>query len=284
MNSSSRPGVGHLRPMRFGPAFAALCILASCSAPGFYAAPRYGTSLAVAGSLGITEGAPPTGVENTVDELGVGGNDGYYGGRLGLEMGSVHLMLTTQSSVHEGAGQLAVGIGDGGAVIAEDAFVETDFHFGLHRLLLTFDVIPEGNVRLGLGLGATSLAFDMAIDEFELDEFDGETLIPTGVRIEAASDAPLPVLGLRFAAIFGRFSIALDLSGKDIDIGGDQLSFMDAGIEGTLRLLPEQSRAHFALLGGYRYTSIGLSADTGESLVHTDMSFSGPFIGLGPSF
>jgi hypothetical protein len=261
----------------------ALSTLCSCSVPGFYVAPRYGTSLAVSGSMGITEGAPVPSDENTVDELGIGGNDGYYGGRLGLEMGNVHLLLTTQSSAHQGSGELAVDISDGGVVIPEEAFVDTAFHFGLHQVLLTFDLIPEESVSLGLGLGVTSLAFDMTVDEMALAE-DEETLLPTGVRIQVASDAPVPVIGLRFAAIFGRFSLQLELAGMDIEIDGDHLSYMDAGIEATLWLLPDDSRAHFALLGGYRYTSIDLQVDTGESTVDADMSFSGPYIGLGLSF
>ena len=113
---------------------------------------------------------------------------------------------------------------------------------------------------------------------------DEEVLIPSGQRIRAASDAPVPVIGVRFTAILGRFSLELDLAGMDIDIGGDHLSYMDAGIEATLWLLPDDSRAHFALLGGYRYTSIDLQVDTGESLVDADMTFSGPYIGLGLSF
>ncbi|HJP01475.1 MAG TPA: hypothetical protein QF764_06885 [Planctomycetota bacterium] len=262
----------------------ALPSLTSCSVPGFYVAPRYGTSLAVSGSAGITEGVAVPSDENTVAELGIGDNDGYYGGRLGLEMGNVHLLLTTQSSAHAGSGELAVEISDGGVVIPEEAFVDTIFHFGLHELLLTFDLIPEESVSLGLGLGATSLAFDMRIDEMVIDPMDEEVLIPSGQRIRAASDAPVPVIGVRFTAILGRFSLELDLAGMDIDIGGDHLSYMDAGIEATLWLLPDDSRAHFALLGGYRYTSIDLQVDTGESLVDADMTFSGPYIGLGLSF
>ncbi|MDP6540142.1 MAG: hypothetical protein QF903_05520 [Planctomycetota bacterium] len=286
MNSGQRPDDRRRGARIVAGALAALCSLAACSVPGVTVQPRYGTSLAVSGSLDINaDEVPPANERNTVEEIGVGENDGYYGGRVELEMGDLLLSLTTQSSAHQGAGQLESGISDGEVVIGEDAFVETDFHFGLHQLQVIYDVVSEDSVTLGLGLGATSLAFDTGIDEFEeVGDPGEEILVPTGVRLEAASDAPVPVLVLRFAAVLGRFSIALDLSGMDIDIDGDHLSFMDAGLEGTLWLLPEDSSVHFALLGGYRYTSIDLTVDTGESTVNADMSFSGPYIGLGLSF
>ena len=65
---------------------------------------------------------------------------------------------------------------------------------------------------------------------------------------------------------------------------GNDLSFIDADLQGSIRVLGSGDRATGWVLFGYRYVGLDGDYSSGGDNVVLDLSFSGPYIGVSLSF
>ena len=136
-----------------------LVLCASCSAPMFSVEPTYGR-LNLQGDLALTNSGSPV-VHNSLDDLGVGGNESSLGVRADLGWSVPHLTLATQSAGWSGSGTVTNFGGIAGANVA----VNSKMDLAVHRALITFDVSPSPNHTTISGASATfGIAWNMTMN------------------------------------------------------------------------------------------------------------------------
>jgi len=250
--------------------FAPLVVLlvAGCSGPQLDIMPRYG-QFNVDGDFGATAGGVV--LTNTADEMGIEDDDGYVGARVDFKWGLPHLIISAQSTDHSGDGVLANDIDIDGTTITAGTAVATEFDLGLYNALLLFDILPTDNFELGLGFGLSALDVDA--------EFSGG-----GSTITTDELLPVPVLALSGGVQFSRLELAALLSGMDVSIDNNDLSYIDLEAFARLGLIRPDDRGRVSLLLGYRYLDIDLEYEDGSDNVVFDMTFDGPYLGLEVSF
>lgn len=259
------------------PALAAslLPVLASaCAAPAHFSLlPRGGTfdpegDIALAGTAG-TVGITAT---NSVEALGLVEDDGVPGLRTDLGWGVSHWTFAWQQSENGGTGTLEAEISDEDTVIAAGTQVETVFDLGLGEFLLTFDVVPDERFELGLGFGATVFDLDVSVT----DPLSGESVDPDRALL------PVPLLALRAGVQFWRVDVQALLGGIDFSYEGDSAALYDLDAFARLSLFGASSRAHGALIVGYRYLDLDVDydEDDGSESLEVDVYFDGPYVGL----
>jgi hypothetical protein len=223
-------------------------------------------------ALSGTAGTAGVNASNSLDALGFVEDDSVPGIRADVCWGVSHWTFAWQQSEHGGTGTLEAEISDEDVVIAAGTQVDTVFDMGLGEFLLTFDVIPSDTVELGIGLGATVFDLDVSVT----DPLTGDTVDPDRATL------PVPLLALRAGVQFWRVDLQALLGGMDVSYEGDSASLYDLDAFARLNLFGEGSRAHAALIVGYRRLDLDVDYDEdddSESL-EVDIAFDGPYVGL----
>lgn len=240
----------------------ALLLASGCSAPDFGIEAAYG-QLDARGELGISDEGEPA-VENELSDLGLSGEESTVGLRADFKWGLPHLTFATQSAGWSGTGS-ATDLGD---ISGSDVAVDSDLDLGLHRLILTFDLIPGETFELGLGFGISALDVDAVVQE------QGSS-----TREEIDEILPIPVLALRAGLSIWRFDLEALVTGLSLQADGDEATYIDADLAGRL-LLFDAGAADGLLTVGYRYISLDAEFDDDKDSIDLDMSFDGPYVGL----
>jgi hypothetical protein len=248
-----------------------LLVLASaCSAPSARIAPRYGT-FDVSGDFGIATGAIADVPTSDLETAGITEDDGYFGLKAEVDLGSPVITVSSQLTDHSGSGTLENDLGSGGDLIPGGTAVDNDVSFGLHQVALTFDVVPGDTVDLGLGLGVT-------LADMSAEMTDGvET-------ITADRELYIPTLALRGRVALGPVEAGAMVSYMAVDLDGDELGFLDYEVEATYHLFGGEDRLGAAIGAGYRVVELELDFEDDGDSVEADFRFSGPYVQLSLSF
>lgn len=241
---------------------------AGCSAPQLDLTPRYG-QLNVDGNFGATAG--PVVFTNTADEVGIDDDDGYFGARADFKWGSPHLIVSAQTTDHSGDGVLSADIDLDGQTISAGTAVNTDFDLGLYNAIVLFDLLPTDMFELGVGLGLGAVDVDA--------QFSG-----AGTSIATDETLPVPLLAIGGGVQVSRFEVAALLSGMDLTVDGDDVTYIDFDAFGRVGLLRPDSRGRVSALLGYRYLDVELQYEDDSENVIFDMDFQGPYLGIEISF
>ncbi len=244
----------------------ACAALASCSAPQFTVAPSLGRfePEGDVSYIDTTQPLPAT-LDNSVEDLDLAESENTLGVRADFKFGLPHLTLSTQASSWDGNGTLNA---DFGGIPASTA-VDTELDLALHRLALTFDVLPSDMFELGLGFGVTVADVEAQVTD------SGNTLTESADEI-----APLPVLALRAGVRVWRLDFEALLSGMSIDYDGDEATYLEADLNAKLALFGAPGSANGSLVVGWRQIDLDVEYDDGDAAAAVDLSFSGPYFGL----
>ncbi len=240
--------------------------LASCSAPQFNVAPTLGRfePKGDVSYIDTTQPIPAT-INNSVDDLDLDESENTFGVRADLKFGSPHLTLSTQGSSWDGSGVLNA---DFGGIPATTA-VDTELDLALHRIALTFDVLPSDMFELGLGFGLTVADIEAQVSD-------------TGGALTESADevAPLPVLALRAGVRVWRLDFEALISGMTIDYDGDEATYLEADLSAKLALFGSPGSVNGSVMLGWRQIDLDVEYDDGDAAAAVDLSFSGPYFGL----
>ncbi len=240
--------------------------LASCAAPQFSVAPTLGRFKPDGKVSYIDTTQPvPASIDNSVGNLGLAESANTYGLRADLKFGAPHLTLSTQASSWDGSGALSADFGG----ISAATPVNTKLDLALHRLALTFDVIPTDLFELGLGVGVTVADIDARVSD------TGSSLTERANEV-----APLPVLVLRGGARVWRLDFEALVSGMSIDYDGNQATYLEADVNAKLALFGAAGSLNGSVVLGWRHVGLDVEYDDDDAKATVDLRFSGPYFGL----
>jgi len=246
-------------------ALTAVLALQGCALPGLAVEPRYGP-VNLSGDLGVA--ATGVSADNSVEDLGLGDDDGTPGLRADFDWGSPHLVMILRKSTHDGSGTLSADIEQGGTTIPAGTDVVSDLDLGLNTFYLTVDVVP-GEPELGVGLGV-SLA---RVDWLASDTSGAAT-------IDVDETLPLPFLAARARFPAGRVEFEGLLGFLGVTVLEQRYTYVDLDLSGRLRLFGEGHRAAGWVVLGLRYTHLDVEFDAGDDRAALDLDLSGPYLGL----
>ena len=252
--------------LRSALALTALALVSACSTPSFSAEPRFAT-FDVEGDFGISASGSVT--EGDLETMGLEKDDSVFGARADLKFGGPHLTVSGQQSSHDGSGTADVVLTQGGVTIPIGASVDSELDLGLLSAVMTWDLVPTDMVEFGIGIGATYVDFDAAIEE------QG-----TGMRVATDEAAPVPVLAARLGVDVGRLDLEALVSGLTGSYGDIDATFLDLEARARLNLIGGDKHLAGFLTAGYRLLKLDLEFEDDTDEVATDMEFSGPFVGL----
>jgi len=244
---------------------ALLALAAGCSAPTLDVMPRVG-SFDLDGHFGIT--ADPAGAIPVADmgTAGIGKDDAYVGLRADIDVGSPVWYLSAQRTSHGGSGNLATTLSSGADEVGPGP-VTSDVDIGLYQAGVTFDMVPIDMVDVGLGLGITTVDLDAVMT----DGNDGDS-------ISVDRTLPVPVIALRGGLELGDFEVTALLSGFEISLDGNEVSFFDLDALATYQLFGLDDRLAGSLGLGYRKTNLGVEYEDDDDRVDADFRFDGPYL------
>jgi hypothetical protein len=244
---------------------------AACSVPSADIMPRYG-SFDVEGHFGITNsslGAVPVA---DLEQAGFDKDDGYVGLRADFDFGSPVIYASAQSTSHGGAGILGNDLDSGVAnQIPAGTAVTTDMDLGLYQLGVTFDLVPSDLIEIGIGLGVTAV---------DLDARMTDDAMPLPNVIDTERTLPIPVLALRAGLALGDFEASGLLTGLDLSIDGDRVSFLDLDLLARYRFLGGDDHLSGSIGIGYRALALGVEYEDDGDRIDTDFRFGGPYLTL----
>ncbi|TYK67085.1 hypothetical protein [Colwellia echini] len=165
--------------------------------------------------------------------------------------------------------------GEGTALVAASGdnagfFVQSplDSQIDVEMLLANFyyNIIqtPDTVFGVGLGLGQTSIDFNI---KPEL----GNDLAYTG-------DQPFGFLNLHFSSNYNRFLYGFSLNGINAAFSGVDVDYSDYRVDLGYRV--SDAEIKIDIIGGYRLINFALDIEDGEDKAATDISLSGPFLGI----
>lgn len=258
----------HRPTYRFLP-LALLPALGACSLPSLSVTPRaqlLEISGEIAASNSSVRGGSDTGALGLEDDEPV-----VFAPRIDFEVGPTHWTLDGLSSEWSGSGRAEQQITIGGVVINLGADVDTDIELDFIKLGTTWDFAPTSIVELGIGVGLALL------------DFSGRITEPTSGQSEAASvTTPLPMLAARASVDVGDFEVGALLSGLAIDLGDDEVSWLDLDVSGSYVFASAGLAGSVAL--GYRWIEADVEFEDGGDEIAADLGFRGPYIGVSLSF
>ncbi len=245
---------------------ALLLPLGACGAPRLEGAARYGL-MELDGDLLLSSDG--TGASNSYDELGLGDEEGAPGVNVDFKWGAPHLAISTQSSSYSGTGTLTSEISFEGDVIPIGADVDSDLELGVHSAVITFDMVPREDIEFGLGVGLVGLQFEADFRE-----------LGVGTRVSTDETLPIPVLAARAAIEDGDWELVAAVSGLEIEVDDDKVTFID--IDAYLRwcFLGGEDRLGTSLAVGWRDTTLDLDYDEDGDEVEADLGVGGLYVAL----
>jgi hypothetical protein len=257
-------------PVALG-ALGALGALATtaCFAPQVEVLPRF-TQVDIDGEVGV-DSSGSVSATNSTDDLGLEKDSSAFGGRVDLRWGSPHLTVSFGESSHDGDGTLSATMSSGGTTLPSSTPVHTDLDASLSSAILTFDLFPSDLVEVGLGFGVSAVGLDGRVTS-------KDPLNPG--QIDFDQTLPVPVIAGRLAFDIGRVQLSALVSGLSFDSGDDHADFLDADVQGRVRLWGSGSRLVGFLAAGWREVSADVKFEDGGDHVEADLEFSGPYLGI----
>lgn len=243
--------------------------LASCGSPTASVTPIL-ASMGVNGDVSIVgSGGGATGaVSSTFDDLGLGDNDGAFGGIVRINMGSTEVSISGIGVEFAGEGVATGTFEYGGQTINAGAAVATDLGIQMARAMITWDVMPLGALDIGFGFGATLVDFDLKVRD-----------LGTGESIETSQLMPIPLLAARVKWTWGPVALRGDVGGLLIKYDGNEASMVDAGLNASVDFLGAGD-----LVVGYKTMRIDAQYEDNQTNVDTDFNLEGFYFGLRLSF
>ena len=247
----------------------ALAACFSCAAPSVDITPRYGT-FDIDGEFGI-KGTAGGGTLATADigQAGFSEDSGVLGVRADLNFGMPTLMLSAQSSNHDGSGTLSEDLTNAdGQSIDKNATVDSKLDLGLYQGILTWDFVPTDVAELGLGFGVVGVDLSSSVTDKS----------PGGDTLDIDEFVPIPVLALRGGTQLGDFELSGVVDGMMASVQYDELTFIDLDVLARYRIYGGEDRMRFSIGLGYRHMALDVeSKEDGEEIV-LDVAFSGPYV------
>lgn len=250
--------------MRTALALLAPLLLGSCL-PRLAVMPRYGP-VDVDGELGISDSG--TVAKGSLSEAGFEEDDGVVGAVVDLKWGSPHLMVSTQSSTHDGDGRLETTLSQDGVTIPAGTAVSSDLDLGLHQALLTFDLVP-GDLEVGIGFGVTVVDFDASIT----DPGSGES-------VSTDETVPIPVLAARAGTRLGRLGLEGVVSGMAVNSSDVEAAILDLDLSARWHLFGGEDHLNGSIVLGYRTVALEADYEDDDDEVELDATFDGFYLGF----
>lgn len=250
--------------------FAACAAVASCAAPQFSVAPTYGTLEPKGDMSYVSSGAAVA--NNSIDSLGLDDAEGTLGLRADFKWGSPHLTLATQSASWDGDGTLQADFGG----ISAGVPVDTELDLGLHRMVLTFDVLPTSNFELGLGFGVTVADIEAQVTK------PADVPNPGDPRLTESADevAPIPLLALRAGVRVWKIDLEALVSGLSVSFDEGDATYVEADLNGSLQFFGAPGGVAGSVMLGWRHIDIDVEYEDADNDAQVDVRFSGPYFGL----
>ena len=246
----------------FVPAICATVLLGACSAPGISVEPHYGF-LDAQGDLAMTTTGSPV-VKNSLDDIGIAGEESALGLRVDIPFGSPRITLGTDSADWSGTGVVS----DFGGIAGANVAVDSEMELAVHRALITFDVLPVPNFELGIGLGVEGVDLKASvIDTFSSTEEKIDELIP------------VPVLAARFRVHVWRLDFEALVAGMSVDVDGNQAQYFDTDLSASIKLFG-MGPVEALFSTGYRRIDLNADYKDGSDSVEADLTFDGLYFGL----
>lgn len=240
-----------------------LILAAGCSAPSADLIPRYGT-FDVEGHFGITSNAANPVPVADMETAGFDRDDGYLGLRADINVGSPTYFISAQSTSHGGSGNLLNQLSSGGSVINPGP-VSTKMDIALYQLGVTFDFVPSDLVDVGLGLGINTVDLDAEVAN-------------GGSAIDVDRTLPIPVIALRAGIDLGDFEASALVTGLEIDVSGDEVSYFDLDVLARYRLIGGDDHLAGSIALGYRLVELGVEYEDDGDRIDTEFRFDGPYL------
>jgi hypothetical protein len=244
--------------------------LGACSTPEIRVQATYG-ELEPDGDVALTDtsGGGGFNASNSLDELGIEDEEETLGGRVDFKWGAPHLSIATNSASWDGSGTLSSEFGG----IPASANVDTELDLGLHRAVLTFDVVPTDLIELGLGFGVSLIDFEATVTETE-------PLIPGDESESIDEMLPVPMVAARLGARLWRIDVEALVAGLHYDVDGDKATYIEADLNGRLALFGAHGGINGSLVAGWRAIDLEAEFEDDSEEVEADLSFRGPYLGL----
>ena len=244
---------------------APVALLGACALPQLDVRPRY-TQLDIDGELGLS--TTNVTAKADLEEMGLD-SEGGIGARADLKWGIPHLVVSGQTSEHDGSGTLDATLSQGGNTIPFGADVDSSLELGVYSALLLFDVFPGSTFELAFGFGAALIDYDFLVEE------QG-----TGTTVESNESLPLPVVAGNVGVQFGSFELALLASGLSYELDDDSGSLVDADASLRWRFLGGEDHLRASLVLGWRALLVEVELEEDGDEIEGDLDLSGPYVGL----
>jgi hypothetical protein len=242
-----------------------LTCFAACSTPSIRAGPSVGFAN-LDGDFAASSGS--ISASNDFSDLGLDDRETEIGARVDLKWGSPHLTVSFARTEMSGDGTTTAQLENDGVIIPVGASVDSDVELTHGQAVITFDLLPTDMFELGLGVGVEALAIDGTIED-----------TGSGDSIETDETAPIPVIAARAGFGLGPVDVSLLATGMDLEIDGDEVSFFDFDLRGSVSLF-----SHGELVLGYRRWEADLEYDDDGDRIAADFTLDGPYIGFSLSF
>jgi hypothetical protein len=209
---------------------------------------------------------------NDLDSIGIEDTEGAFGLRADFKWFLPHVTVTTQKTEWSGNGTLDNDISEGGVTIPAGTAVSSDLDLGIHKAVLTFDLLPTDNFELGIGFGVTALDFNASVRD-----------PGSNAKVSTDETVPLPLLAARAGVGLGRFHAEGLLAGIAYQSGGDDVQYVDLDLAARVDLFGSVGFTGSFVLG-YRYIGLDAKYSSSGDDIRADMTFTGPYVGLAFGF
>ena len=246
-----------------------LASLASCSAPQLLLQATYGPYTPDGHVSLVDTSGGGVSAKSSLDDIGIDEDADTPGLRADFKWGLPHLTVSTQNSSWEGSGRVT---GDFGG-IPSGSDVDSELDLALHRAILTFDLAPTDLLELGLGFGVSVIDFRAQITETE-------PLIPGTVSESADENVPVPLLAARAGGRLWRIDLEALVAGMTVKVDGGDATYLELDLNGRLAIFGSHGELNGSLVAGWRSFDFDAEYDDGVDHVDTELTFTGPYVGL----
>jgi len=238
----------------------------ACVAPELRVEQNVG-QLDIEGDLAVS--SMGTATSSSVESLGFEEDEGFYYPRVELEWLGFTTSVAGFQGEFSGNGIAESTLDLGTDVINPGDPVASDLELGVATAAFTFDVVPTDVLDVGIGLGLGWFDYDASI-------------VATTTNMSVASEESFPIafLALRLASEIGRLRLVGRAGGLEVDLGDEELTYLDIDVAGHYRLFSTLGQLDGHLTLGYRYLRTDLEYEDQGSEVDADLRFDGPYLGL----
>ncbi len=239
----------------------------SCLAiPQLDLTPRYG-QLSLDGDFGAGTG----GVTGTasLEQAGLDDDEAFPALRADLKWGGPHLIVSGGQSSWSGSGTVDATIMAEGQTITQGSAVNSDLDLALYQAVVVWDLFPGTLGELGLGFGATLLDFDLSI----VDPM-------TSMEVQSSEAVPVPLLAANVGAQLGGIELAGLISGFTYDANDFDATFVDLDLFARYRIAGGKNHLRGSFVLGWKQVDLDVSYEDGTDRFETDLSLSGPYLGV----